>query len=48
LTQIVETSIGSEYQVSMEFVDHIPTAPDGKLQFVVPLARSPGLESAAA
>jgi hypothetical protein len=47
-TEIVESSLGSDFQVSIEFVDHIPMAPNGKRQYLVPLARSQRPESSAA
>jgi phenylacetate-CoA ligase len=34
----VETAVGEDWQVEFEFVDRIPNAPTGKLQYVVPLA----------
>lgn len=38
LTRSVESAVGQDFRVSFEFVDHIPNAPNGKLQFLVPLA----------
>ncbi len=40
LTEIVESSVGHDFKIAIEIVDHIPIAPNGKLQFVVPLPRS--------
>lgn len=34
----VETAVGQDFQIEVEFVDHIPNAPSGKLQYLVPLA----------
>jgi phenylacetate-CoA ligase len=34
----VETAVGEDWEVEFEFVDRIPNAPTGKLQYVVPLA----------
>jgi phenylacetate-CoA ligase len=34
----VETAVGEDWRVEFEFVDRIPNAPTGKLQYVVPLA----------
>jgi phenylacetate-CoA ligase len=39
LTEIVESSVGSDFEVAIEIVDRIPMAPNGKLQFLVPLPR---------
>jgi phenylacetate-CoA ligase len=48
-TQIVESTLGSDYQVSIEYVDHIPMAPNGKRQYLVPwAARAAQPESSAA
>ena len=38
LTQIVKASVGHDFEVAIEIVDQIPMAPNGKLQFLVPLA----------
>jgi phenylacetate-CoA ligase len=38
LTQIVKASVGHDFDVAIEIVDQIPPAPNGKLQFLVPLA----------
>jgi phenylacetate-CoA ligase len=38
LSQIVHDSVGRDFNVSIEIVDQIPAAPNGKLQFLVPLA----------
>jgi hypothetical protein len=40
LTEIVESSIGSDFEIAIEIVDQIPNAPNGKLQFLVPLPPS--------
>jgi phenylacetate-CoA ligase len=40
LTEIVESSVGSDFEIAIEIVDQIPMAPNGKLQFLVPLPRS--------
>jgi hypothetical protein len=40
LTEIVESSVGTDFEIAIEFVDQIPTGPNGKLQFLVPLPRS--------
>ncbi len=40
LTEIVESSVGADFEIAIELVDQIPMAPNGKLQFLVPLARS--------
>jgi phenylacetate-CoA ligase len=37
--QIVESTVGDDFEVAIEFVDQIPMAPNGKLQFLVPLPR---------
>ncbi|CAN5901592.1 AMP-binding protein [soil metagenome] len=39
LTEIVESSVGADFEVAIEIVDRIPMAPNGKLQFLVPLPR---------
>jgi phenylacetate-CoA ligase len=38
LSQIVHASVGRDFNVTIEIVDQIPAAPNGKLQFLVPLA----------
>jgi phenylacetate-CoA ligase len=38
-SEIVETTIGGDFEIAIEFVDQIPMAPNGKLQFLVPLPR---------
>ncbi len=40
LTEIVQSAVGADFEVSIELVDRIPLAPSGKLQFLVPLPRS--------
>jgi phenylacetate-CoA ligase len=40
LTEIVESSVGADFEIAIEIVDQIPMAPNGKLQFLVPLPRS--------
>ncbi|MGH3995238.1 MAG: hypothetical protein ACRDSN_22585, partial [Pseudonocardiaceae bacterium] len=40
LTEMMESGVGPEFGVAIEIVDQIPAAPSGKLQFVVPLAKS--------
>jgi phenylacetate-CoA ligase len=45
LTEIVESSVGADFEIAIELVDQIPMAPNGKLQFLVPLPR--GEQSAA-
>ena len=37
LAEVVQSAIGQEFGLSFEEVDRIPTAPSGKLQFLVPL-----------
>jgi phenylacetate-CoA ligase len=39
LTEIVESSVGADFEIAIELVDQIPMAPNGKLQFLVPLPR---------
>jgi phenylacetate-CoA ligase len=39
LAQLLQAGVGDEFHVVLEIVDQIPTAPNGKLQFLVPLAR---------
>lgn len=38
LRNSVETAVGQDFQIQLEVVDHIPNAPSGKLQYLVPLA----------
>jgi hypothetical protein len=38
LRSSVETAVGEDWEVEFEYVDRIPNAPTGKLQYVVPLA----------
>jgi phenylacetate-CoA ligase len=38
LTRSVESAVGDDFQIAFEVVDNIPNAPNGKLQFIVPLA----------
>lgn len=40
LTEIVESSVGADFEIAIELVDQIPMAPNGKLQFLVPLPRN--------
>jgi len=37
--QVVESTVGDDFEVAIEFVDQIPAAPNGKLQYVIPLPR---------
>ncbi len=37
--EIVESTVGDDFEIAIEFVDRIPMAPNGKLQFLVPLPR---------
>ncbi|HEU5039218.1 MAG TPA: hypothetical protein VFT84_00255 [Gemmatimonadales bacterium] len=37
LTRSVELGIGTDFRTELEFVEEIPAAPSGKLQYVVPL-----------
>jgi hypothetical protein len=39
LSETVNEVVGGEFQVTFEEVDRIPEAPNGKLQFLVPLRR---------
>jgi phenylacetate-CoA ligase len=39
LFRSIETGVGPEFTVEYEFVDQIPAAPSGKLQYLVPLTR---------
>ncbi len=39
LTQAVQSGVGPDFQVTLEIVDQIPMAPNGKLQLLVPVAR---------
>ncbi|HUR95183.1 MAG TPA: hypothetical protein VMY76_11400 [Gemmatimonadales bacterium] len=38
LRNSVETAVGQDFHIQLEFVDQIPNAPSGKLQYLVPLA----------
>ncbi len=38
LTRSVELGMGQDFQIVFEMVDRIPDAPNGKLQYIVPLA----------
>jgi phenylacetate-CoA ligase len=38
LRHSVESALGRDFQIELEFVDAIPNAPSGKLQYLVPLA----------
>ena len=38
LTRSVELGVGQDFQIVFEMVDRIPDAPNGKLQYIVPLA----------
>jgi hypothetical protein len=38
LTQSVELGVGQDFRIVFEMVDRIPDAPNGKLQYIVPLA----------
>jgi hypothetical protein len=40
LAQELQLGVGPDFQIALEIVDQIPIAPNGKLQFIVPLARS--------
>lgn len=37
--QIVESTVGDDFEIAIEFVDQIPMAPNGKLQYLIPLTR---------
>jgi phenylacetate-CoA ligase len=37
--EIVESTVGDDFEVAIEFVDQIPMAPNGKLQYLIPLPR---------
>ena len=39
LLQTVRLTVGPTYDIAIELLDHIPSAPNGKLQFLVPLPR---------
>ena len=39
LIQTVQSGVGPDFQVTLEIVDQIPVAPNGKLQLLVPLVR---------
>ncbi len=38
LTRSIELGVGQDFQIVFEMVDRIPDAPNGKLQYIVPLA----------
>lgn len=40
LADVLQSGVGSDFQIILELVDQIPLAPSGKLQFLVPLPRS--------
>jgi phenylacetate-CoA ligase len=40
LTETLQSGVGADFRIALELVDEIPNAPSGKLQFLVPLARS--------
>lgn len=40
LAQLLQSGVGRGFQIVLEIVDQIPMAPNGKLQFLVPLKRS--------
>ena len=44
LSQIVHASVGHDFNVTIEIVDQIPASPNGKLQFLVPLASNYALD----
>jgi phenylacetate-CoA ligase len=37
--KVVESTVGDDFEVAIEFVEQIPMAPNGKLQYLVPLPR---------
>jgi phenylacetate-CoA ligase len=37
--KVVESTVGDDFEVAIEFVDQIPMAPNGKLQYLIPLPR---------
>ncbi len=37
--RVVESTVGDDFEVAIEFVDQIPVAPNGKLQYLIPLPR---------
>ena len=39
LTRTLQSGLGPHFVIACEMVDRIPMAPNGKLQFLVPLAR---------
>ncbi|HYC31461.1 MAG TPA: hypothetical protein VEB59_04185 [Gemmatimonadales bacterium] len=41
LVNSVQRGIGPDFRTTIEFVDHIPSAPGGKRQYVVPLPAAP-------
>jgi phenylacetate-CoA ligase len=44
LIRSVHTGIGKDFGVTFDFVDEIPAAPSGKLQYLVPLRPAPAAE----
>ncbi len=40
LTEIAQSGVSPDFQIALEIVDQIPAAPNGKLQFLVPLAKN--------
>lgn len=40
LAQLLESGVGSDFQIVFELVDRVPPAPNGKLQFLVPLSQT--------
>jgi hypothetical protein len=38
LTESINAAVGGDFRVTFEYVDDIPAAPSGKLQYLVPLA----------
>ena len=38
LTALGRAGVGQDFQIVFEMVDRIPDAPNGKLQYIVPLA----------
>ena len=39
LIRTIQSGVGADFQVALEIVDHIPVAPNGKLQLLVPWMR---------
>jgi hypothetical protein len=37
--KVVESTVGADFEIAIEFVDQIPVAPNGKLQYLIPLPR---------